>query len=354
MSTTAGTETMSYREALGLSMQDAMTNHPQTLLMGQGVNDATRIFGTTDGLHEKFGGRVLDMPIAEEGMTGFAVGAALNGMYPIQTHIRVDFMLLAMNQIVNMAAKYSYMYGGTMKTPMLIRAVVGRSWGQGPQHSQSLHALVSHVPGLKVIMPASADSVLESYAHAVENYNGPVISIEHRLLYDMTFYRRAPNDDPFGARYVERGDAVTIVATSYMVEEAQKAQIWLKEKSGIECDIIDLHNVSDVDHNLVFESVSRTGRLIVADTSWLPYGVCAEVSRGLVQRDPSILKAPVKQIGMADAPCPTSHALEDLYYPGMHTIVGAVYDLVHGKGHGEEVPTLEFAKSQKKQFKGPF
>src|SRR5690606_6211460 len=134
------------------------------------------------GLAQEFGpDRVMDMPLAEEGMTGIAIGAALNGLYPIQTHIRADFVLLAMNQIINLAAKYKYMFGGRFEVPMLIRLIVGRSWGQGAQHSQSLQSLFSHIPGLRVIMPSSSQAILETYPAVIEEYPGPVISFEHRL-----------------------------------------------------------------------------------------------------------------------------------------------------------------------------
>jgi pyruvate/2-oxoglutarate/acetoin dehydrogenase E1 component len=349
------TEMISYQKALHDSMWAAMRSKPSTILMGQGVSDVTSIFGTTRGLKEEFPDRVIDTPISEEGMAGVAVGAALNGAYVIQTHIRVDFLLLAMNQIVNMAAKYKYMYGGRMSSPMLIRACVGRSWGQGPQHSQSLQALFAHIPGLKVIMPVTAQDVLQSYAYAVNEYRGPVLSIEHRLLYDLVFPAAPQASAPFASRIAQAGDDVTIVATSYMVPEAQKAQMWLRENgSNLSCEIISLQDVSNVDHDLILTSVRKTGRLVVADTSWIPYGVCSEVSRGILERDPSVLKAPVQNLGMAHVPCPTSHGLEDLFYPGMDSIVDAVYRTVSGKNHGRELPTREYVKRLAAAFKGPF
>ncbi len=337
-------------------MASAMRTNPSTILMGQGVSDVTSIFGTTRGLKAEYPDRVIDTPISEEGIAGVALGAALNGGYVIQTHIRVDFLLLAMNQIVNMAAKYAYMYGGRMRAPMLIRACVGRSWGQGPQHSQSLQALFSHIPGLKVIMPVTAHDVLQSYNHAVTEYKGPVLSIEHRLLYDLVF-PRVPSEPhaPFASRIAEHGTDVTIVATSYMVTEAQKAQMWLREQgTGISCEIISLQDVSNVDHALILESVRKTGRLVVADTSWIAYGVCAEVCRGIVENDPSALKAPVETLGMAHVPCPTSHGLEDLFYPGMDAIVRAVYRAVQGRNAQPTVPSREYVKKLGASFKGPF
>ena len=344
-----------YKESIAIAMYDILERNENAVVLGQGVTDPTRIFGTTVGLLEKFGKeRVIEMPIMEEGMTGIAIGMALNGLYPVQTHIRVDFLILAMNQLVNMAAKYRYMYGGAFEVPMLIRAVVGRSWGQGPQHSQSLQSLFSHIPGLTVIMPSTAEDAYGSYLYAATYYKNPVLSIEHRFLYDLTF--QSTNDpkrkkSPFPARFVQKGDDITIVATSYMVQEAQRASAWLKEHSQISCEIIDLHRISQIDHNLILNSVKKTGRLIVADTSWKEYGVAAEVCRGVLETNPFVLKKPVITLCMQPSPCPTSHVLEDAFYPDMSDLVRAIAQLTEIE---MKVPSKAFAKSLRKQFRGPF
>ena len=182
-------EVVTYRNALRQSMRNALRENPNAIIMGQGVDDHKGFFGSTLGLAKEFGQeRVFDIPLAEEGMAGIAIGAALNGLYPIQTHMRVDFALLAMNQFINLAAKYRYMFGGRFEVPMLIRMVIGRSWGQGAQHSQSLQSLFAHIPGLTVIMPADSQSVLECYPYAVSKFRGPVVAIGHRLLYDLKFH----------------------------------------------------------------------------------------------------------------------------------------------------------------------
>jgi len=352
-------ETISYREALYRSMFSSLENSSNAIILGQGVTDPTRIFGTTKGLVEEFGSdRVIDMPIMEEGMTGIAIGAALNGLYPIQIHIRVDFLMLAMNQIINLAAKYRYMYGGFFEVPMLIRSIVGRSWGQGPQHSQSLQSLFAHIPGLTIIMPSSANDVLNAYHYAVTQYRSPLISIEHRFLYDTLFRvddEVFPEHPLFSSRMIQRGRDVTIVATSYMVQEAQRATKWVKEHQGIDCEIIDLHIISHTNHHLILKSVEKTGRLIVADTGWLPFGVCAEICRVIIQNKTDILEHPVSQIGMQHTPCPTSHALERFFYPDMGTIVDAVYTQIFGTAsHGMELPSEEYKRNQRIHFKGPF
>jgi len=352
--------TMTYREAITRSMRDALQKNPNAIIYGLGVTDFTGIFGTTVGLEKDFGPeRVFDTPLAEDSMTGFAVGAALNGLYPIHIHTRADFMLLAMNQIINSAAKYKYMYGGLFQLPMLIRAVIGRSWGQGAQHSQSLQALFSHIPGLTVVMPSSAQSALATYEFAVNHFKSPVISLEHRLLYDLSF--NVPDNTPDTGRspltsfMLRDGKDVTIAAASMTVIDALNAAKYVKEKEGIEAAVIDLHCVTNIDGKMLIESVEKTGKLIVADTGWASYGVCAEVCRIISTQNPGILKKPVKSVSMAPAPCPTSKTLENYFYPDMGTIVDEIYKLVRAKdAHGRELPSTEYKRKLHKEFKGPF
>lgn len=356
----AGTEIMSYRDALHWTMHDALQRHDAVLILGQGVDDHKGIFGSTTGLSHEFGpDRVMDTPLAEEGMTGVAIGAALNGLYPIQTHIRADFSLLAMNQIINLAAKYKYMFGGRFDVPMLIRMIVGRSWGQGAQHSQSLQSLFAHIPGLQVVMPSSSQSILDTYPAVIDRYRGPVISFEHRLMYDLQFYvaplSTRQETEPFGSRLVRPGEEVTIVATSIMVLEAMRAAEHLALVSDIQCEVIDLHCVSSPDWDLVMHSVEKTGRLVVADTSWREYGVCAEVCRVVAERNPGCLKSPVVTLGMQPAPCPTAKCLEDLFYPDLRQLVDALAVLVTGKkSHGLPLPDTQSMADVYKRFKGPF
>ncbi|MDR4494377.1 MAG: alpha-ketoacid dehydrogenase subunit beta [Nitrospirales bacterium] len=353
-------QVISYRDALLWTMREALRKHDSVMIVGQGVDDHKGIFGSTVGLVQEFGAdRVMDTPLAEEGMTGVAIGAALNGLYPIQTHIRADFSLLAMNQIINLAAKYKYMFGGRYDVPMLIRMIVGRSWGQGAQHSQSLQSLFAHIPGLKVVMPSSSQTILETYPAVIEAYRGPVISFEHRLMYDLQFHVDASwigtTRDPFGSRLVRQGKDATIVATSIMVLEAMRAAGHLEKVAGIQCEVIDLHCVSHPDWDLVMHSVEKTGRLVVADTSWREYGVCAEVCRVVAERNPGCLQKPVVTLGMQPAPCPTAKCLEDLFYPDLRKFVDALATLVIGNpGHGVSLPDTQSMADVYKRFKGPF
>ena len=360
----SGSVVISYREALTHVMRRAMKDHSHTIIMGQGVDDHKGTFGTTLGMAEEFGSeRVFDTPLSEEGMTGIGVGLAFGGIYPIHTHIRADFSLLAMNQIINHAAKYRYMSGGRLQVPMMIRLVVGRSWGQGAQHSQSLQSLFSHIPGLLVMMPASADSILNMYPYLISKYPGPVVILEHRLMYDLKFntsesflkedYR--PNSDALKSKVVRQGKDVTIAATSIMVLEALRAAEHLAKTSSIDCEVIDVNCTSRVDRELILQSVKKTGRLINADTSWLPFGVGAEVCRIIAESAPSALHAPVVNLGMAPAPCPTAKSLEDLYYPNLQTLSDTIAKLVTGKSnHAIPLPSENSMADVYKKFKGPF
>ena len=347
---------LSYAGALVETMYAALGNHANVFIMGQGVDDFKGIFGSTTGLAQKYGAeRVFDVPLMEEGMTGVAIGAALVGDYPITTHIRADFSFLAMNQIINLASKYRYMFGGTMGCPMLIRLVVGRSWGQGAQHSQSPQATFAHYPGLTVVMPATSQAILDMYPQIIARHPGPVISIEHRLLYnlDFTVSTTAPAV-PLSTYIARDGKDVTVVATSVMVVEALRAAQYAQETAGIDAEVVDLNSISHPDWDLVAHSVRKTGRLVIADTSWLEYGVAAEVCRQLMMRDPGLLKAPPTMLGMASAPCPTAKSLEDFYYPSQHETVDAIFTQVRGQAHGIELPGERSMTEAFKKFRGPF
>src|SRR5258708_5297087 len=255
-----------FHEALLDATDICVARDPNVYLMGLGVPDPKGIFGTTLGLQQKYGPkRVLDMPVSENGMTGVALGSALVGMRPILTHQRLDFALLAMEQMVNQAAKWHYTFGGKLKAPMVIRLVVGRGWGQGPQHSQSLHAWFAHVPGLKVVMPATPADAKGLFIASVED-NNPVIFSDRRWLHNIT--GQVPKGHytvPIGpARTARAGRDVTIVAASYMTLEALRAAELLQADS-VEAEVIDLRTISPLDVGTILESVSRTRRLVIAD-----------------------------------------------------------------------------------------
>jgi pyruvate dehydrogenase E1 component beta subunit len=345
---------ISYAEAIHECMSYAMSSNDKAILIGQGIGDFKGIFGTTTGLREKYGKeRVIESPIAEEMMTGFALGTSLNGLYPIMTHIRADFSFVAMNQIVNLFAKYKYMFGGQFQPAGLIRMIVGRSWGQGAQHAQSPQSMFSHVPGIRVIMPYSTDAIIENYKYEIEQKNRLVISFEHRNLYDIYF--RTKNKQfptPRGTTIEREGKDLTIVATSIMVLEALRAAQFMKENYSLDVEVLDMTSTSNPDSDLIISSITKTGRLIVADTSWTPYGVGAEISRIICEKNPAILKAPIRVIGMEHTPCPTGKTLEDMFYPSVRTIVKNGLELC-----GTDIKDLPQGESYRdfyRKFKGPF
>ena len=344
-----------YRAALASAMNSAMANSPSTAIIGQGVTDHKGIFGTTSNLSHRFPGRVIETPLAEDSIAGICIGMALNGMYPINTHIRADFGLLTFNQLINLAAKYKYMFGGLFEVPLMMRMVIGRSWGQGAQHSQSLQSLMAHIPGLVVVIPATPQSVLSSYQYAVEQHKGPIVMLEHRLLYEIEFKDdEAPSSHPiFGSRLDRVGSDVTVVATSVMVLEARRAADYL-QKNGVSVEIIDLHSVSHYDSKMILESAKKTGRLLIADTSWSPYGVAAEISRLIASHNPGLLKEPIRSVGMAPASCPTAKSLEDVFYPDVRTLVSEVLALLPEQTKDFPLPESESMVDHYKHFKGPF
>lgn len=327
---------LTYAEALREATAQCLEADPRVMVMGLGVPDPRGVFGTTLGLAERFGPeRVTDVPTSENGMTGVALGCAVAGLRPIISHIRTEFAMLAIDQIVNQAAKWRYMFGGRMSAPLVIRLLVGRGWGQGPQHSQSLQSWFAHIPGLKVVMPVTPHDAKGLLIAAVED-DDPVIVIEHRWLHGVR--GDAPEEMfrvPIGpARLVRKGPEATIVATSYMVLEAMRAAEALADV-GVACDVIDLRSVRPWDEEAVAASVAKTGRLVVADTGWRTAGIAGEVIARIAELGVPFA-APPARICLADVPSPTSPALAAAFYPGAREIAAAVAAAV-----GVEEPVWE-------------
>lgn len=323
------TRKITFCQAINEALHQAMGRDPKVIILGEGVDDPRAIFNSTKGLAEKFGHkRVLDTPLSENGMTGVIMGAALAGMRPVMTHQRIDFTLYAMDQIVNHAAKRCYTSGGIQRVPITIRAIVGRGWGQGSQHSQSLQALFAHIPGLKVVMPSNAYDAKGLLLASIQD-NNPVLFIEHRRLYDaIGEVPEEPYTVPLGEGAVSRpGKDVTVVAFSLMVQEALKAAHAL-ERVGIETEVIDPRTVKPLDENIILESVKKSGRLVVVDTGWRTCGMAAEVAALVAERGFEHLKASIRRITLPDTPTPTSHALEKFYYPGPPEIAQAACEAI--------------------------
>jgi pyruvate dehydrogenase E1 component beta subunit len=298
----------------------------------------------------------MDMPTSENAMTGVAIGSALVGMRPIMTHQRIDFAVLAIEQIVNQAANWHYMFGGKMSVPLVIRMIIGRGWGQGPQHSQSLQAWFAHVPGLKVVMPTTPYDAKGLLISSIED-NNPVIFIEHRWLYNIAGHvPEGVYRVPLGrARVIREGNDLTIAATSYMTLEALRAAEMLTE-NGIRAEVIDIRTLKPLDEALILESVRKTGRLIVADTGWKTVGFGAEIVARIAEEALDALKSPPKRIALPDCPTPTTPALANLYYPRAAHIVVTTKQMM---GLSADEPVLHTATFvpldvPDASFKGPF
>lgn len=347
---------LKYSEALREAADICLERDRRVYLMGLGVPDPKGIFGTTTGLQEKYGEkRVFDMPVSENGMTGVAIGSAIVGMRPVLTHQRLDFALLAVEQMVNQAAKWHFMFGGKMRVPLVIRMMIGRGWGQGPQHSQSLQAWFAHVPGLKVVMPTTAHDAKGMFIAAVEDDN-PVIFLEHRWLHNVT------GDVPKGhyvteigpARMAREGKDVTIVGVSYMTLEALKAAEMLAH-DGVDAEVIDLRTISPLDHDTILQSVKKTGRLVVADTASKSFGISAEVVARVAESPDAVLKSAPSRVCLPDYPTPTTPILARHYYPRAFDIVAAVrQQLGMPKLAPEPLGDTDFLDVPDPSFTGPF
>ena len=307
---------LKYSQAIHEATDLCMERDASVHLLGLGVPDPKGVFGTTAGLQEKFGAdRVTDMPASENGMTGVAIGSALMGTRPIMVHQRLDFALLAIEQIVNQAAKWHYMFAGKMRVPLVIRMLVGRGWGQGPQHSQSLHSWFAHVPGLRVVVPATPYDAKGLLISSVEDDN-PVICVEHRWLYNVSGpVPESVYHVPLGqARVLRDGSDLTIVSCSYMTLEALRAADALAA-IGVEAEVVDLRSIRPWDEDLVLESVHKTGRLLFVDMSWKTMGFGAEVVATVAEHLWGELKVAPRRVGFPECPVPTSPALTKNYYP---------------------------------------
>lgn len=323
------------------------------IVFGLDVDDPKAIQGTTRGLLKKYGAqRVFGTPLSEDAMTGVAVGMALAGLRPIHIHIRMDFLLLAMNQLVNIAAKSRYMYGGQVHVPMVVRSMIGKSWGQGAQHSQGLYAFFMHVPGLKVVAPTTPYDAKGCLIHAIRD-NDPVLYVEHRILH----FQKGPVPEasyevaPGKARIVIEGGDVTLVGISHMQLECIRAQHYL-QSVGVNAEVVDPIWLSPLDIDTIVDSVRKTGRLCVVDNGWTTCGAGAEIASLVVERLQGTREVRIRRMGFAPATCPPTPPLEDLFYPNGRTIASVAYDLVHGTASNwlpEERPEL-----QEIEFKGPF
>ncbi len=339
-----------YVDALREAVGQEMERDSSVLVFGLDVDDHKGIQGSTRGLLQRFGSsRVFTTPLSEDAMCGVAIGAAMAGLRPIHVHIRMDFLMLAMNQLVNIAAKTHYMYGGAYKVPMVVRCMIGKSWGQGAQHSQGLHSMFMHVPGLKVVAPANAHDVKGCMIAAIRDDN-PVIFVEHRLLYGTEANVPA---EPYAAeigkgRIVAPGSDITLVGISNMVMECLRARELLAEV-GISAAVVDPVWLTPLDMNTITASASDTGRVLVVDSAWTSCGASAEIVARLAESE---ARPRLARMGFAPTICPTTPWLEEHFYPNPATIAAKASAIVRG---GDWMPDRERAHLvYQTKFRGPF
>ncbi len=343
---------ITYTEALREATDQEMGRDPSVVIFGLDVDDPKAIQGTTKGLLQKYGKeRVFGTPLAEDAMTGAAIGMALAGLRPIHVHIRMDFLLLAMNQLINVAAKSRYMYGGKVNVPLVVRSMIGKSWGQGAQHSQGLYSFFMHVPGLRVVAPTTPYDAKGCLIEAIRD-NNPVMYVEHRILH----FQKGPVPEasytvPMGkARITAIGEDITLVGISYMQLECLRAQRYLATV-GISAEVIDPIWLSPLDIDTIVASVRKTGRLVVVDNGWTTCGASAEIAAQVAERLQDERPIKIHRMGFAPVTCPTTPALEASFYPTSRDVAAAAHCLVRP---GTTWMPEERADLQCIDFKGPF
>lgn len=320
-----------YGTAILAAFEYLLENHPDVFVIGQGVWSPWYVGNSMTDLEKKFGkNRVIDTPVSEAATTGAAVGASLTGMRPIVVHPRMDFLLYAIDPIVNEAAKWSHMTGGQSNPQVTIRAIINRGGEQGAQHSQSLHAWFAHIPGLRVVMPSTVADARDLLISSVL-CNDPVMFIDDRWLYDLEDELPPVKHKPLeleGPRVIKSGSDITIASISYSTRLSQEAAEVL-EKDGISVEIVDIRILNPFDVSVIVESVKKTGRLLVVDGGWKTSGFAGEIIASVMENiSVNLLKASPTRVTLPSAPAPCSSALEEIYYPAIDNITEAVYQLM--------------------------
>jgi acetoin:2,6-dichlorophenolindophenol oxidoreductase subunit beta len=320
---------LSYSLAINETLKQIMAVDNEVFLMGQGVKSPWYVGNTCRDLIRLYGeGRVIDTPISENAMTGAAIGAALTGMKAIIMHPRTDFALYAFDPIINQAANWSFMNGGRASVPVVFWLVVNRAGEQAAQHSQSLHSLFSHVPGLKVIAPSNAYDVKGLLISAIKDPN-PVVFIDDRWLYGREdFVPEEMYELPIGKGIIRKvGTDVTLVSSSFLVTECFLASEILNN-DGISVELIDLRSIKPLDIDLIINSIKKTGRLVIVDGSWKTNSIASEISALVNENAFGCLKAPVFRLNLPDSPAPASRTLESEYYITKEKIINAVKSVI--------------------------
>ena len=346
-----------YRDGIRLALEDSMSADSSVVCIGLGVTDPGAVFGTTSGLLERFGPeRVFDGPTSENAMTGVGVGAAIAGLRPVMSHQRLDFFLLAMDQLVNSAAKWHYMFGGHVNVPLTIRLVIGRGWGQGPTHSQNYQAWFAHVPGLRVVAPTFPRDAYGLLRASIEDPN-PVVFLEHRWLHNVS---GGLNRDDLStrldrARLCREGTDVTVCASGLNTLEAIKAVDWMSSQ-GVSCDLIDLRTLNPIDWPTISRSVAKTGRLVAVDSGAITGSVSGEIVARMTEQHFAELKCAPVRVAQPDVPEPTSVGLTANFHVTSRVIAKAISCQLEGESSMANFPEADTAIHDVpgSWFKGPF
>lgn len=329
------------------------------LIAGLGVTDPKGVFGTTLGLEEKYGSkRVLETPTSENAMTGVCIGIAISGYRPLMIHQRLDFFLLAMDQLVNSAAKWHFMFGGQQSVPLTIRLITGRGWGQGPTHSQNLHSWFSHIPGLKVVMPSFASEIAALLQASIDDPN-PVIFIEDRWIHNLSVETDDPRlDTPIElgkAQICHQGSDVTVVAAGYMSIEALKAVTFLA-RHDISAELIDLRTIKPLDLDTIINSVRKTKNLIVVDAGNEISSFGKEIIANVAMTKNVNLDNPPRLVSLPDVPEPTSHGVIGEYRISATKIAFSIIEILSLDTPDDLIKSLTPPKEDvpDSSFTGPF
>ncbi len=345
---------ITYAEAINEALDLSLKKDPNLLCYGLGVSDPKEVFNTTKNLQRKYSSeRVFDIPCSENALTGVAIGCAIKKCRVVMTHQRLDFSLLSLDQIINNASKFYYMFNKKIRVPITIRMIVGRGWGQGPTHSQSLQSIFSHIPGLKVVMPSNANDAKKLLISSIFDDN-PVIYIEHRWLHGQKskvengFIKRKI----INANILRKGKDLTIVASSHMTTEAIIAGKIL-QKNNIGAEIIDLRSIKPLDFKKIKKSVKKTKRLIVLDSGFSFGSIANEIISQIYTSNYKLLKSQPIKIAMPDCPVPTGFSLTKKFYPDYKKIILECEKMFKKK--------INYKKIQKKlhdvpdnEYSGPF
>ncbi len=352
---------LTFSDSINEALKFSLKKDKNLISYGLGISDPKNIFGTTKNL-EKFYGkkRIFDVPCSENALTGVSIGLALAGVKSVVTHQRLDFFLLAMDQLVNSAAKWYFMFGSKISIPITIRLIMGKGWGQGPTHSQNLQSWFAHIPGLKVVMPTFPKDAKDLLIESIKDPN-PVIFLESRWLHSFNgkIKKKINKKAVIGkSQVIKNGKDITIIAMSYLSVESLKASKYLEQVHKISCEIIDLITIKPIDYETIFKSVKKTKHVIVLDTGYKTCSVAGEIISSIVMNKKIKLKKIPNMITMPDIPEPTSYSLTKNFFINHEKICKKI---LHIFGKNTKISPKKFFNDEflhhdqpNQKFFGPF